>query len=285
MKKFLLITFLFMSLLLVTACGNLIYPMLDNGHNEKTQNNNERLILSGSTSLTKLCNAIGEKFMEKYPNVYVEKLDTGSGAATKDVLSGAASIGNLSRELKDYENPEKFNSIVIAYDGIALILNNSNPIKELKSEDITKIFKGEIKNWNALGGNDDLISLIGREESSGTRDGFESAFNVKGQCVYDVEYPEAGDVLAKVSKDTGAIGYASLFNVSGDVHAIYINGIEPSEQNILDGLYSVSRPFIQIYKKDNDDQNIKNWFNFLASTQGIEIIKREKLIPAVINVM
>ncbi len=274
-----------MSLLLATACGKVIYPISDSGYKEETQNKNERLILSGSTSLTKLCNAIGEKFMEKYPNVYVEKLDTGSGAATKDVISGAASIGNLSRELKDYENPEQFNSIVIAYDGIALILNNNNPIRALTSQEVREIFKGEIKNWNEIGGNDELISLIGREESSGTRDGFESAFNIEGQCVYDVEYPEAGDILAKVSKDIGAIGYASLFNVSGDVHAVNIDGIEPSEQNILDGLYSVSRPFIQIYKKNNNDDNIKKWFEFLTSSQGVEIIKREKLIPVVINAM
>ena len=90
----------------------------------------------------------------------------------KAVNSGTALIGDLSRNLKDEENPDQFEINQIAIDGIAIAVNKDNPVTELTSEQITQIFTGEITNWKDLGGNDQAITVIGREAASGTSDGF-----------------------------------------------------------------------------------------------------------------
>ena len=121
------------------------------------------LTLNGSTSMAKVCQALGEAFMAKYPDVTVTKSGNGSGDAPEAVNSGTALIGDLSRNLKDEENPDQFEINQIAIDGIAIAVNKDNPVTELTSEQITQIFTGEITNWKDLGGNDQAITVIGRE--------------------------------------------------------------------------------------------------------------------------
>lgn len=132
------------------------------------------LVMTGSTSMTDVCTALNAAFMEKYPDVTVTLNGGGSGAAITALDQGSAQIGNLSRAVKDEENPDgKYTAITIALDGIAVIVNKDNPVADLTLEQMAKIFTREITNWKDLGGADAPISLIGREEGSGTRDGFE----------------------------------------------------------------------------------------------------------------
>lgn len=276
---------IFIIIISMGACGydNIISPTISNEISDKNPEVSGKLSLSGSTSLTKLCNSLSEAFMQKYPSVIVEKADTDSGSAPKAVSIGTAAIGDLSRELKLSEYPQEFESVTIALDGIAVIVNNNNPIIDLTSEQIKKIFMGEIKNWNEVGGNDELIALIGREESSGTREGFESAFGINNNCKYDAEYPESGDIVAKANKDSSVIGYCSIVSVYGNIHAISIDGVFPTRESIINKSYAITRPFIQIYKKGNKDKLIQLWFDFISSNEGKDIIIKEKLIPIDIN--
>ena len=84
-----------------TGCEKLIYPLDSTSSNHSSDNLSGRLTLNGSTSMTKLCNSLGESFMQKYPNITVEKSDTGSGASVKSVMDGTATLGDLSRKLKE----------------------------------------------------------------------------------------------------------------------------------------------------------------------------------------
>ena len=119
------------------------------------------LTLNGSTSMTAVCNALGEAFMAKYDGVTVEKANTGSGSAVTAVNDGTALIGDLSRKVKDDEDPDgKFTKVTIALDGIAIAVNPENPVDALTSEQIEKIFAGEITNWSEVGGDDAAITVI-----------------------------------------------------------------------------------------------------------------------------
>lgn len=240
------------------------------------------ITLNGSTSMTRLSNSFGEKFMDLHPNVSVDKADTGSGAAITSVLNRISLIGDISRDLHSSELCEKINLVTIAFDGIAIIVNQDNPIESLSDKDIKKIFTGQIDNWLLLNGNNSNITLVGREESSGTRDGFEQAFNLKDtKCPYSIELPEAGDIVAKVSNDKSAIGYISISSISKNTKALKINSISPTTENILNGSYIAKRPFNQIYLKIyENDPRILDWFNFIFSSIGQDIIKREQLVPA-----
>ena len=184
----------------------------------------------------------------------------------------------MSRELKDSENPDQFEQVQIAIDGIVVTVNKANPVTNLTAEQVTKIFSGAIKNWKEVGGNDQAITLLGRESASGTRDGFESLFDVEG-CEYAAELTSTGEVVTRVSSDPSSIGYISLDSLNDSVVGLQIDGVEPSEENILNGTYLVQRPFIQIYKKGSDSELIAVWFQFVKSEEGQKIIQDSGLIP------
>ena len=180
--------------------------------------------------------------------------------------------------MKDSEHPDQFEQVQIAIDGIVITVNKANPVTNLTTEQVTKIFSGEIKNWKEVGGNDQEITLLGRESSSGTRDGFESLFDVEG-CEYAAELTSTGEVVTRVSSDPSSIGYISLDSLNDSVVGLKIDGAEPSEENILNGAYLVQRPFIQVYKKGSDSELIETWFQFVKSEEGQKIIQEAGLIP------
>ena len=244
------------------------------------------LTLNGSTSMTAVCNALGEAFMAKYDGVTVEKANTGSGSAVTAVNDGTALIGDLSRKVKDDEDPDgKFTKVTIALDGIAIAVNPENPVDALTSEQIEKIFAGEITNWSEVGGDDVAITVIGREEGSGTRDGFENIFGFgeDKKCAYAAEVQETGIVVSKVASDPSAIGYVSLASVNDEIKAVSVDGVEATEENVSNGTYVVQRPFVQIYTKGTDSELVKAWFDFLKSDEGQQIIADQKLVTVDID--
>lgn len=245
---------------------------------ESTASLSGKLTLNGSTSMAKVCQALGEGFMEKYPQVTVEKGGTGSGDAVKAVNNGTALIGDLSRNLKDEEKPADFEIVEMAIDGIAIAINPENKVDALTSEQIAKIYTGEISNWKDVGGADQKITVIGREATSGTRDGFESILNIKEKTKLSAELSSTGEVISKVSSDPAAIGYVSLDSVNQSVKAVTVDNVKPSEETIKDGTYKLQRPFIEIYKRGSDNELVKAWFEFIDSSEGQQIIKDAGLV-------
>ncbi|MBO5509246.1 MAG: phosphate ABC transporter substrate-binding protein, partial [Lachnospiraceae bacterium] len=239
-----------------------------------------KISLAGSTSMEKVCEALMEGFMEKYPNVTVTTEYTGSGAGLESLASGSVDIGNSSRHVKDEEKEKGAVENVIALDGIAVITDKDNSVTNLSKEDLTRIYKGEVKNWSELGGKDEVIVVIGRENGSGTRDAFEELLDVKDACSYAQELDSTGGVLAKVSSTPGAIGYVSLDVVDDTVISLSLDGVAATEENILAGQYALQRPFVMATKGEISEQNdlVKAWFEYIESDEGKEIIRNAGLI-------
>ena len=236
--------------------------------------------LAGSTSMEKLCEAMSESFMEKYPDINVTTEYTGSGAGIESLEAGSVDIGNSSRNLKDSELEAGAVENIVAIDGIAVIVDKDNTVTELTSDDLSKIYKGEFTNWSELGGNDEAIVVIGRENGSGTRSAFEELLGLEDACKYAQELDSTGGVLAKVASTPGAIGYVSLDVVDDTVNAVSLNGAEASEESILAGNYLLSRPFVMATKGEISEQNelVKTWFDYIASEDGQAVIKGLGLI-------
>ena len=241
---------------------------------------NGTLALGGSTSMEKLCEAMSESFMEANPGVTVTVEYTGSGAGLEALAAGSIDIGNASRELKDTEKENGSVENIVALDGIAVITEKSNTVTDISAEDLAKVYKGEISNWKDLGGDDQPIVVIGREAGSGTRDAFEELMEVKDACVYAQELDSTGAVLAKVASTPGAIGYVSLDVVDDTVIGLKIDGVEPTEEQILAGNYVLQRPFVMATTGELSEQNeiVKAWFDYIGSETGKEIIKKVGLI-------
>ena len=236
--------------------------------------------LAGSTSMEKLCEAMSESFMEKYPDINVTAEYTGSGAGIESLEAGSVDIGNSSRNLKDSELEGGAVENIVAIDGIAVIVDKDNTVTDLTSEDLGKIYKGEVTNWSELGGNDEAIVVIGRENGSGTRSAFEELLGLEDACKYAQELDSTGGVLAKVASTPGAIGYVSLDVVDDTVQAVSLDGAEASEESILAGNYLLSRPFVMATMGEISEQNelVKTWFDYIASEDGQAVIKGLGLI-------
>lgn len=284
-KKFVTaICTLSMMAFVLTGCGT---GSNESGNNGSESSGNESsgeltgtVTLAGSTSMEKLCEAMSESFMEKNPGVTITTEYTGSGAGLESLAAGSVDIGNASRHLKEEETGKGSVENVVALDGIAVITDKANTVADITSEDLGKIYRGDIKNWKELGGQDQAIVVIGREAGSGTRDAFEELLEVQDGCKYAQELDSTGAVLAKVSSTKGAIGYVSLDVVDDTVNAVSIDGVEPTEEKILAGNYLLSRPFVMATKGEIASQNqlVQKWFEFIQSEEGRSVIKKVGLI-------
>ena len=239
-----------------------------------------KIQLAGSTSMEKMCGALMEAFMEKYPNITVTTEYTGSGAGIESVTSGSVDIGNASRALSDKEKSAGIEENIVAIDGIAMITDKNNKVTNVTKQQLTDIYTGKITNWKDLGGADEAIVVIGRESASGTRGAFEELLSVKDKCAYAQELDSTGAVLAKVAATPGAIGYVSLDVVDKTVIALKLDGVEATEANIKAGKYLLSRPFVMATKGAVSSQNelVQEWFNFVKSEDGKKVIKGVGLI-------
>ena len=234
----------------------------------------------GSTSMEKVIGALGEAFQND-TGISFTYNPTGSGSGIKAVQEGRCDIGLSSRELKAEEKESGLSGTVLAYDGIAIIVNPENPVSDLSVETIAKIYTGEITNWSEVGGNDAEIVLIGREAGSGTRDGFESITDTEDACKYRQELTSTGDVITTVSQNPAAIGYASVASVKESVKAVKVGGVAPDETTIKEGSYVVQRPFVLVTKSDAElSEAAQKFFDYITSADANEIIAAAGVVSA-----
>lgn len=234
----------------------------------------------GSTSMEKVIGALGEAFSKANPDASFTYNPTGSGSGITAVSEGRCDIGLSSRALKDDEKSQGLVETTLALDGIAIIVNNDNPVEDLSLDDIAKIYTGEITNWSEVGGNDAEIVLIGREAGSGTRDGFESITGTSDSCKYRQELTSTGDVITTVSSNPDAIGYASLAAVKNTVKKVSVDGVEATEETVKDGSYKVQRPFVLVTKDGTElSEAAQAFFDYATSKDAADIIAAAGAVP------
>jgi len=231
--------------------------------------------------MEKVIGALGESFEEQNRGVTFTYNPTGSSSGIQAVLEGRCDIGLASRGLKEEEKAQGLSETTLAYDGIAVIVQPENPVSRLTLEQLAAIYKGEITNWSAVGGNDADIVLIGREAGSGTRDGFESVTGTQKACQYRQELTSTGDVITTVSGNPNAIGYASLASAGENVKMLAIDAVTPSEDTVKDGSYVIQRPFVLVTKDDRQlSETAQAFFDYITSAGADEIITAAGVIPA-----
>ena len=235
----------------------------------------------GSTSMEEVIGVLGEAFMQENSGITFTYNPTGSGSGIQAVQDGRCDIGLSSRSLKDEEKESGLKETVLAYDGIAIIVNPENSVADLTIEQIASIFTGKVKNWSEVGGADGEIVVIGREAGSGTRDGFESITKTEGACNYKQELTSTGDVITTVSSNPNAIGYASLAAVKDNVKAISVGGVAPSEATVKDSSYVIQRPFVLVTKEGTALSGAaQKFFDFATSDQAVDLISKAGAVAA-----
>ena len=276
MKKIIKLCLALLVMFSLVACsGN-----ANNDENVNDDSEPKTVSTDGSTSMEKVIGALGESFMANNEGVNFTYNPTGSGSGITAVSEGRCDIGLSSRALKDEEKASGLVETVLAYDGIAIIVNNDNHVTNISLEDLTKVYTGEITNWKDLGGSDSEIVLIGREAGSGTRDGFETITNTKDLCQYRQELTSTGDVITTVSTNPDAIGYASLASVKDNVKALTVDGVSPTEATIKDGSYPIQRPFVLVTKSGAAlSETAQSFYDYATSSDANEVITAAGCVP------
>lgn len=291
MKKTLTIALaLVLCLGLLAACGEqpsdpTDAPGTDSVETEAPSNDPIELsgtvVVNGSTSMGDVINALTEGFNELNPDVQISYTGSGSSAGIEGVLAGSCDLGLSSRELSEDELGEGAVANVIAKDGVAVVVNPENPVSELTSEQIAKIFTGEITNWSELGGNDAEIAVFGRDSASGTRSAFEEILGIEDKCAYLNEYSSTGDVIGNVASNPNAIGYASLSAVDESVVAVSVDGVVPTEETVADGSFPIQRPFVVVTVEGTElSAAAKAFLDYAMSAEVADIIAAAGAVSA-----
>ncbi len=245
------------------------------------------ITVKGSDTMVHLVSTWAEVFMKENPGLEVSVTGGGSGTGIAALLNGTTDICAASRKIKDKETKLASQKgidakeIVVARDGIAVIVNPSNPVAELTIEQIGKIFTGATPRWDQVGGQAESIEILSRESSSGTYVFFqEKVLNKKDYAQKAKLMPATSAIVQSVTSNKNAIGYVGLgyaIAAKGKIKVLAVKAddssaaVIPSEQTVKSGEYEIARP-LHLYTKGQPTGVVKKFIDFCLSSQGQEIV-------------
>lgn len=234
------------------------------------------IVITGSTSVEPILTDMADEFMAQNPDVDIQYTGSGSSAGITDTKAGTNNIGASSRYLHDDEQEDGLNTEIFAYDGIAVIVNPANEaVEDITPEQLADIYSGKITNWSELGGEDQDIFVVSREESSGTRDAFEELIGLEdaGGLSGNASVSEGnGPVQAAVAENEYAIGYVSFSYVDDTVKPLTVGGVEATAENALNGTYPLSRPFLFCWFDENVTEAGQAFLDFALTDEAQEFV-------------
>jgi phosphate transport system substrate-binding protein len=249
----------------------------------------EMVQIKGSDTLINLVQRLAEVYMQEHPGNYIAVTGGGSGTGVAALVNKKCDIADASRLMKAKEisqaseNGVQVNRVVIAMDGLSVISNGNNPIKQLTMDEIGKIFRGEITNWKEVGGQDMSITLYGRQSNSGTFDFFREVV-LKGDYSQKMDQMNGNaQIVEAIKQDSSGIGYVGVGYVKQSVGlnvlkvAARAGGVYASPLNAADvksGVYPISRPLNQ-YINGSPAGSVRDFLKFELSAEGQKIVEDE----------
>ena len=248
------------------------------------------ITIKGSDTMVRLGQQLAEVYMKANPGAVIQVSGGGSGTGIAALINGTTDICEASRDMKKAEYDEaakkgiKTYRAAVALDGIAVFLNNENPVQELSLDQLNGIYTGKIVNWKEVGGADKQIILYGRENNSGTYAFF------KEHVLKDADYaeltqtlPGTAAVVNAVSKDKYGIGYGGIAWDKG-VKAAAVKkdekseAIVPSLTTVTNGTYPISRELYWFFG-NTPTGDLKKLLNWTLSADGQQVIQQADYIP------
>jgi phosphate transport system substrate-binding protein len=244
----------------------------------------------GSTTVAPIAYAAIEQFQKDNPGVKLTYESTGSGAGLTALAAGQISMAGSSADLSDQQLKDGLKPIVIALDGLTVVVNKNVKLSNITRANLAKIYHGDISNWKDVGGTDMKIVVVNRDESSGTYKSFwelvlQKDFGKTIAYVKDaIATKENGEVAAKVSGTPGAIGYVGLAFAEQVVKAggreLMIDGVASTVANVIAKKYPISRNLYLVTKGDAPAGSLEKAFiDFVLGPKGQAIVKSTDYIP------
>lgn len=238
----------------------------------------EGITMAGSTAFQPFAEKLAEQYMVTRSDVSITVQGGGSALGVQTTLSGTAQIG-MADLVKLPAEAEALKSVIVARDGIALVVNPANPLTALTMDQVRDIFNGRIRNWKEVGGADYPIAVVSREAGSGTRSSFEQIVGGMKLTEDALIQNANGTVRETVAKDAHAIGYVSHGLISERIKALTVDGAPCSEEAIMSGAYKLVRPIFLLTKADASPA-CNTFLDYVLSPAGQELIHKNGLIRA-----
>ena len=236
-----------------------------------------RITVAGSTTVQPLAEKLAAAFRAKNPDVEINVQGGGSSVGVKSAAQGTADIGTASRELKDSEKKDFPDLVVhrIAVDGVAIVVHPDAAVKGITTHEVQAVFAGEVTNWKDLGGPDKPITVVAREEGSGTRDFFQEHFMKDKQILARaILQPSNGALRTTVSTTPNSIGFLSFGYLDKSVKALALDGVEPTEAHVYAGKYAAWR-YLNMLTRGQPTGATKGWIDFIVSDEGQKVVAAE----------
>jgi len=246
--------------------------------------NSDKVTIKGSDTMVILSQRWAEQYMKKHPEVILQVTGGGSGTGFAALINGTTDICNASRPIKEKEIVkirEKFGTEPVetksAIDGIALYVNETNPLNEIALDQIRGIYTGTIENWKDLGGSDEKIIIYGRENNSGTYE-FLREHVLKGEDYSPKvqSLPGTASVVNAVANDKKGIGYGGVAYSKG-IKLLKVKkddttaGVVPELKTSKDGSYPISR-YLYIYTVKKPEGAVKAFIDWVLSKEGQSVV-------------
>jgi len=249
--------------------------------------NADRLIIKGSDTLgAKLVPQLAEQFKAQHPGTTFDIAAEGSTTGIAAITDGTAQIGMSSRRAKPAEvsaaagKGVNMKPTIVAYDGMAVIVNSANPIKSLTKKQVEQIFTGDVTDWSAVGGSGGKISIYTRNTSSGTySDWKELAMKKRDYAPSSQKMAGNEQIAAEVGKNPNGVGYVGMaYTKASGIKVVPIDGTVPSQQSVLGKTYPYARPTFY-YTNGEPSGLAKEFVDFTIGSSGQKIVAQVGFVP------
>ena len=245
------------------------------------------LQIEGSTTVGPIADAFAEAFQQKYPDLDITVKKTGSGDGAAALADERCDIATMSRfmKVKEFKKAAEKEILPVAHavamDGVCVVVHPSNPVRDLTTEQVRDIYMGQITNWNQVGGPDSPIVAISRDTSSGTYETFHKLVMKKKKMASEVEYVSSNPQShARVKTTKNAVGYVGIGFLDRQVKALKVDGVMPSQETIVSGLYPVARPLFMFTAGYPKLGSMTHKFcTFHLTEEGQDIVQAKGFVP------
>ena len=247
----------------------------------------QKLVIKGSDTLgAKLVPTLAEEYKATHPGVSFEIAAEGSTTGIAAIIDGTAQIGMSSRRAKNTEDSAArakgvtLKPIVVAFDGMAVIVNANNPLAKLTLRQVEQIFTGDVKDWSAVGGKPGKISIYTRNTSSGTySDWKDLAMKKRDYAPSSQKMAGNEQIAAEVAKNANGIGYVGLAYVhAAGIKVVAIDGVAPTKETVLAKKYAYARPTF-FYTNGEPSGEAARFIEFATSDAGQKIAETIGFVP------
>ncbi len=245
----------------------------------------DEVSINGSTTVLPVIQKTAEAYMAANPSVALAISGGGSGNGIKALIDTLCDIAMTSREIKSNEvklanskgvQPKRY---VVAIDALVPVVHPDNPVQTLTVEQLASIYKGEVDNWEDVGGVDAPVVVISRDTSSGTYETWQGKILGKARVTPRALLQASnGAVVQAVAKNKNAIGYIGYGYMNSSLKGLNVGDIAATAENALSGTWPIAR---ELYLFTNGEAKgaAKGFIDFVLSAEGQKLVKEVGFIP------